>query len=270
MIQVQQQAVATSRVRRYNNIVFHPNDRFLYGCSKNGDIAEISVGEGRETRIGPRKRVISKGITNIRMMGQDNLLISGKEGLLAAVALSDMRLVKEVKMPDDEIVSISDVFSGSVFVSTSMATIYKLNTHTFETELYYNSHSAAINDIAYLPDFSGTFGTCSGGDILIWRTLSLTPLLKISLPKVTCYSLCFPKNGRRIISGWGDDAIRVFSAKNGSLIKRISGCNLERVTEMIEDEIGSQYECYELGCCVAEPTGSSACGVWLRTLRWTS
>ena len=47
------------------------------------------------------------------------------------VALNDMRLVKELKMPDDEIVSISEVFSGSVYIATSKATIYKLNTHTF-------------------------------------------------------------------------------------------------------------------------------------------
>ena len=144
-------------------------------------------------------------------------------------------------MPDDEIISISEVFSGSVFVATNKAAIYKLSTHTFETELFYCAHSAEISGLATLPDYSGVFGTCSGGDIMVWRSQTLLPLLKISLPKGICQSLCFPKSGRRILSGWSDDAIRVFSAKNGSLLKRIDNCNLDRITEIIEDEIGAQY-----------------------------
>ena len=35
----------TSRVREYNNFIFAPDGKHLFGCSKNGDIAEISIKE---------------------------------------------------------------------------------------------------------------------------------------------------------------------------------------------------------------------------------
>lgn len=33
-------------MREYNNFIFSPDDNFLYACSINGDISEISIEEG--------------------------------------------------------------------------------------------------------------------------------------------------------------------------------------------------------------------------------
>jgi WD40 repeat protein len=80
-----------------------------------------------------------------------------------------------------------------------------------------------------LKDYSDIFGTCSGGEITIWKTKTLAPALRISLAKTTCISLHFPKNGKYIISGWSDDSIRIFSPQNGKIIHRITPCNLQKV-----------------------------------------
>lgn len=56
---------------------------------------------GRETRIGPRKRVITKGITNIKYIHPGHLAISGKEGLMAIVEIESMKLLKEFKIEDE-------------------------------------------------------------------------------------------------------------------------------------------------------------------------
>jgi hypothetical protein len=46
MMQVEETTARTSRVREYNNFIFSPDDQYLYCCSKNGDISEVSVDEG--------------------------------------------------------------------------------------------------------------------------------------------------------------------------------------------------------------------------------
>lgn len=78
----------TSKIREFNNIIFDPHDIYCYGCSKNGDIAEINVEEAKETRIGPRKRNIAKGVSNLRFLEPNFLVISGKNGFIGLVSLT--------------------------------------------------------------------------------------------------------------------------------------------------------------------------------------
>ena len=39
MIKVNYTNVKSSKVREFNNIIFSPDDKYLYTCSKNGDIS---------------------------------------------------------------------------------------------------------------------------------------------------------------------------------------------------------------------------------------
>lgn len=86
-----------------------------------------------------------------------------------------------------------------------------------------------------MQDFLDLFGTCSGSDIILWKTRELKPIIKITLPKVVCISLCLPKNGKHIISGWDDDCIRIFSPVNGKLMHKIPIANLGIVTKIVSD-----------------------------------
>lgn len=149
---------------------------------------------------------------------------------MALIELEQMRLLKEVKLQDDEIVSISEFAKGEAFVATSRAVIYRLDSDTFDTELFYTCCSTRINAIAFLRGYSDIFGTCSGGEIMIWKNRSLAPALSIVVERAVCLSLHFPKNGKYIVSGWSDDSVRIFSPKNGKLIHRITPCNLTKVT----------------------------------------
>ena len=121
--------------------------------------------------------------------------------------------------------------------------------------MIYNCHFTAITDLAMVKGFQGIFGTCSGGEIIVWRTKSLKPILKIELPKVKCLSLDFPRTGRMILSGWSDDAIRFFSAENGKIIKKIPCANLDGPRVMVSDDDSTMYFQVKLECWRVATTG---------------
>ena len=75
----------------------------------------------------------------------------------------------------------------------------------------------------------------------------MTPIIKISVPKTTCLSICFPKNGKFILSGWDDDCVRIFSPSNGTLMLNIRNANLEKVTALIADYDSTQYRSLNIG-----------------------
>jgi len=71
--------------------------------------------------------------------------------------------------------------------------------------------------------------------------------MKIYLPKVTCLTICFPKTGRLILSGWSDDVIRIFSPHNGKLIYKIPIANLGKPKVIIADEDSTKYLYFDSG-----------------------
>ena len=72
------------------------------------------------------------------------------------------------------------------------------------------------------------------------KSASLTPIVKIELPKIKCLTLFFPKTGRLILSGWSDDSLRIFSPNNGKLLKKISPANLGLPKVVIADDDSSK------------------------------
>lgn len=47
--------------------------------------------------MGPRRRVITKGILNVKFLMPNHLIISGREGMVAMIDLDTMKLLKEIK-----------------------------------------------------------------------------------------------------------------------------------------------------------------------------
>jgi hypothetical protein len=76
-------------------------------------------------------------------------------------------------------VSLSEFDHSVGYVATNRAFIYRLSTESFDSELFYTSCSTRINGIAFLRGYSEIFGTCSGGEIMVWRNRSLAPALRI-------------------------------------------------------------------------------------------
>ena len=169
------------------------------------------------------------------------LAISGKEGLMALIEVKEMKLIKEIRLQDEEIISISEFDKTGAYIATNKAVIYRFNTNTCDTQLIYTCHSTKINGLTMMKDFEGIFGTCSGGEIVVWKAKELTPILKIYLPKVQCLSICFPKTGRLILSGWSDDVIRIFSSHNGKLKHKVAHANLGRPRVIITDDDSTKY-----------------------------
>ena len=90
-----------------------------------------------------------------------------------------MKLIKEIRLEDEEVVSFSEFSKGHAYIATNKAVIYDFNAKTCNTKVIYTCHSKKINDITMINNFSGVFGTCSGGEIVVWKLASLSPILKI-------------------------------------------------------------------------------------------
>lgn len=74
-----------------------------------------------------------------------------------------MKLVKEIKLEGEEVVSFSEFNGTEAFIATNKAVIYKFDAKTCDNEIVYACHSTKVNDIAIIRDYEGIFGTCSGG-----------------------------------------------------------------------------------------------------------
>ena len=48
--------------------------------------------------MGPKRRVITKGIYNVKFLYPYHLVITGREGMVALVELETMKLLKEIKL----------------------------------------------------------------------------------------------------------------------------------------------------------------------------
>jgi WD40 repeat protein len=54
------------------------------------------------------------------------------------------------------------------------------------------------------------FATCGWNEIRIWNTKNRQELLRIEVPGVECICVGFMRDGKSIVSGWGDGKIRAF------------------------------------------------------------
>lgn len=84
----------SSKMRTFNMSIFDPLQNYCFLCSKNGDITEISLNEMKETRVGPRRRVIIGGIKYIRYVHPRKVIITGAKGYIGLVELKEMKVLK--------------------------------------------------------------------------------------------------------------------------------------------------------------------------------
>ena len=64
-----------------------------------------------------------------------------------------MKLVKEIKLEGEEVVSFSEFDGTKAFIATNKAVIYQFDSKTCDTEIFYACHSTKINDIAMIKDY---------------------------------------------------------------------------------------------------------------------
>jgi hypothetical protein len=63
----------------------------------------------------------------------------------------------------------------------------------------------------------------------------MKPQLKIAIPKIQCNSICMDKYGKFILSAWSDGCIRLFTAYNGKIMKKLENCHPGPISKIIVD-----------------------------------
>jgi len=78
--------------------------------------------------------------------------------------------------------------------------------------------------------YSELFATASFKDIRVWNARTCAELLRVQIPSLDCYAICFSRDGRAILSGWSDGKIRAFGPQSGKLLYVINDAHVGGVT----------------------------------------
>ena len=108
------------------------------------------------------------------------------------------------------------------FCGTNQSNIYFVDSDQLNAELRNTCHHTRINDVAFPFNYSDLFATCSVNDIRIWNAKNRQELLRIQVPNLECHCVTFTRDGKSIVSGWGDGKIRAFYPQSGKLMYILS------------------------------------------------
>jgi len=75
-------------------MVLDPLDKFAFFGTRTGDIIEVDLNSVIYKRIGPLKRLFSQGVTTLKILPNNDLLVGTGEGLLAKIGFSDFKVKK--------------------------------------------------------------------------------------------------------------------------------------------------------------------------------
>jgi WD40 repeat protein len=181
------------------------------------------------------KRLFSLGVSVVRVLPNGDLVVGTGEGKLARISIQNLHVLSESEIMGN-VTSVS--FTGDYthfFCGSSQSNIYWVNATTLVPELRNTCHYERINDIAFPHNYSEVFATAAPNEIRIWNTKNRQELLRIQVPGLECYSVCFAYDGKSIISGWSDGKIRAFLPQSGKLLFVINdahnhGCTSVTIT----------------------------------------
>jgi len=202
-------------IRTYTCIAVAEDDSLLYCGTSSGDILTVSTSRKLKVLSGPRKR-FDKGVTDIKVIGSE-LVVGSANGDLATVDASTLQRKVEQRVLGG-VSSIAPDSSGEFFfVGTEQSNIYLLQKHELVAELKTTAHSEHINDVVFPAGYSELFATCSGSDIRVWHSGTLSELLRLQVPNQECNCIAFLPSGAAIVSGWNDGKVRSFLPQSGRL-----------------------------------------------------
>jgi cilia- and flagella-associated protein 52 len=178
---------------------------------------------------------MGKGV-NVVEIGTDGQVFVGAGDGTVAIMTPDLK-IKSKYVFDGEVTSIS--YAGEkVNVGTSKSNIYELTPagEKLEGKLVSACHSGTVTDINFPQSSSEIFVTSGGSDIRIWNAKTLSQLVLITLPNITCTCVVFKKDGSSIISGWSDGKIRAFGPQSGREQYVINDAHTPSVTALAVTE----------------------------------
>ena len=120
--------------------------------------------------------------------------------------------------------------STHFFAGTNQSNIYWVDSEKLDPQLRNTCHYQRINDVCFPANYSEVFATCGWNEIRVWNTQNRQELLRIEVPGVECICVGFMRDGKCIVSGWGDGKIRAFYPQSGKLMFVINDAHIHGVT----------------------------------------
>jgi len=78
--------------RQITNVIIDPTDSVAYGCTKTGDIIEISLEKALFKRVGPVKKLFSLGVVCIALLLNGDIIVGCGDGTVAKIGNKDMMI----------------------------------------------------------------------------------------------------------------------------------------------------------------------------------
>lgn len=226
------------------------DDSYFYCGTTSGDLLKINMQTCKLQSCGPEKDKFTRGVTDVKILPNNNLIVGTGSGTVALVKSSNTKkypTFREFRAGAAEcgtksITSVALRCSGhEVFVGTNQAEIYKLSLSGTENissgdskvwtgDMIVSCHHNKVRDIAFYSGTSELFATCGEEDIRVWDAKRFRELLRIRKDNLTCNAIEFSPDGHSIVSAWSDNKIRAWYPVSGSLLYEINNAHNLGVT----------------------------------------
>jgi len=214
------------------NILMDREDEHLFCGTETGDIIKIALGKEPLYMNTLPKKCFPQGVTCTARLPGNDIIVGTGDGTLAKICGSNMKIKLQCQVLG-AVKSIALTSDGThFFCGTALSNIYWADTDSLTAELRNTCHHERINCVTFPHGFSDVFATCSVADIRVWNSKTRQELLRIQVPNLECYCMCFMKDGKSIVSGWSDGKVRAFFPQSGKLIYAINDAHRNGVTAM--------------------------------------
>lgn len=221
-----------STIREYISLEFSQNKQdFLYAGTTSGDFCVFQM---KNKILASIVNVSALGVTSIQAVSKDTLCVGGGNGTFviykadgpAMTALQKISLTGAVN-------SLSATANGdNVLASTDRGFVYRISPSDFSQVLQCENHVESVLFLAYPNKVSDKFASCSEDQtIRLWDVSEYVVEQRIMCPGADA-PLCVIYTDEVILSGWGDDKLRMHRIDNGSKVWQIDNAHKGGVTTM--------------------------------------
>jgi tricorn protease-like protein len=243
--------------RKVTSLAITPDALKCYCGTTTGDILEIDLAHHVIKSYGPLDKkgnpVIQQGIESVALSPADGTVVAGAgSGAVYKVDPATWTIRRKADtegpvttilpliMPGPPAPAPASAMKGFI-AATALAKIYFIPTDLTPPKLRISAPVAKINDICFAYDYSELFVTCAGNTVSVWNASTAEELLHIEDPDraLVCTCVCVSRDGRRVVSGWSDGHVRVYTPETGKFLYQIENAHHGAVTALCMADSGS-------------------------------
>jgi WD40 repeat protein len=236
--------VSMGSVRRNATCVsVDSDDGRAYVGTTTGDVLEVDVAHKVFKSLGPvdRKGVsaIQGGVESLAIVGKGRLLCgSGTGHVYAVVAPPGEWSIKGKAELDSSAAAVTSVAPMSLgdhaFCGSASGRVFALETDTLTAKVRSTAPVAPVVGAAFAFEYKELFVTCYANVISVRNARTGAELLRIEEEDKTLSCACVhvPRDGKSIVSGWSDGAIRAYTPQTGQALFKIDHAHHGGVTAL--------------------------------------